>query len=225
MLFLERVAGLDNRRLTRAPPRARLLAVLKADRPSPDAYLHAAWLLACDPLVLRAIGTVEAGPEGAFLDDGAPVILFERHVFSELTGRLWDGTRAPAMPDRYAVISARSRGGYGPYSAQHTKLDYAINLNREAALKACSWGLFQILGRNHAQAGYPDLQRFITAMYRSVDDHLRALVMYIRHDSRLVDAIRSKDWQRFAAIYNGPAFKDNRYDEKMADAYVDLSRA
>jgi hypothetical protein len=196
---------------------------MKADRPTVAAYAAAAWLLSCEPRAIQAVAEVEAGPEGAFLDSGEPVILFERHLFHRLTegrfdGRVWRDSPSSA----WALLSSSTPGGYGPVSMQHPKLQAAAALDRAAALKACSWGLFQILGANHDQAGYPILQRFINAMFREVDDHLRAFCMFIRHDARLVDAIRAKDWAAFARTYNGPQFSRNRYDQKMADAYNGL---
>lgn len=187
---------------------------MKSDHPSEDAYVHAAWLLMAEPRALRAIASVEAGPEGGFLPDGQPVILFERHLFHRLTRGKFD-----QVPD----ISNNKPGGYGPPGLhQHVRLETAAHLDRSAAIKSCSWGLYQILGLNHIQAGFPELQRFVNAMYRSADDHLRALVMFIRHDSDLVDAIRDKDWKRFARNYNGPNYAENRYDSKMAEAYDHL---
>ena len=167
---------------------------------------------------MKAIATVEAGPEGAFLlHDGkqVPVILFERHKFREFT----DGRFDNAVPD----LSNPVRGGYGTYSSQHVRLARAAKLDRTAAMKSCSWGLYQIMGFNHEAAGFPELQRFINAMYRSADDHLRALVMFLRHDEKKVDAIRSKNWNSFAYLYNGPGFARDKYDERIAAAYEKLT--
>jgi hypothetical protein len=184
----------------------------EASQPTDEAYTAAAWLLMCEPRALRAIAVVEAGRGGAFLPTGEPVILFERHVFHRLTAGKFDSV----APDLSAPTEA---AGYGTFKAQHARLADAVKLDRIAALKSASWGLFQIMGENHAQAGYPDIQRFVNAMYRSVDDHLRALVVFIRNDDRLVDAIRAKDWTAFARTYNGPAFANSRYDKRIAEAY------
>jgi hypothetical protein len=56
-------------------------------------------------------------------------------------------------------------------------------------------------------------------MYREADDHLRAFVMFIRHDYRLTDAIREKDWSSFAFVFNGPSH--HGYDVRMARAYYE----
>jgi hypothetical protein len=36
----------------------------------------------------------------------------------------------------------------------------------------------------------------------------------------LADAIRTKNWPSFARQYNGPAYAKNKYDEKLAEAYL-----
>lgn len=191
----------------------------RSDAPSLDALISAAWLLKADVAAVRAVAEVESGKEGAFLVTGEPVILFERHVFHRLTGGRFDATR----PD----LSSQTPGGYGRVSQQHRRLQEAVDLDpspagRAAALQSASWGLFQLMGFNHAACGYPDLQRFITAMYRSADDHLRAFTMFLRHDGHLVDALREHRWADFARVYNGPGFKANKYDTKLAAAYARL---
>lgn len=35
----------------------------------------------------------------------------------------------------------------------------------------------------------------------------------------MLPALQAKDWAEFARRYNGPAYKENRYDEKLAKAY------
>lgn len=194
----------------------------KADYPSLAAYTAAAWLLRCEVPAIRAVALVEAGAQGAFLPTGEPIILFERHLFDRLTEARYRGARLPNAPSSWSLVSWPSPGGYGPYSKQHLRLQAAVALDRDAALKATSWGLFQILGLNHEACGYPELQRFVTAMYRSVDDHLRAFVQFVRHDARLVDAIRARNWAAFAKVYNGPQYAQHNYDGRMAQAYATL---
>ncbi len=199
---------------------------MKPDHPTDEGYAAAAWLLMCDVAAMKAVGRVEAGPQGAFDDQDRPVILFEPHVFNRLTKGRNLGRRAPGISGEAGVLARKVwfPSAYGASSIQHARLDAAAALDREAALKSASWGLFQIMGENHERAGYSTIQRFVNAAYRSADDHLRMLVNFIRRDERLVDAIRSHDWATFARIYNGPGYRANRYDEKMAAAYAELSR-
>jgi hypothetical protein len=183
----------------------------KEDFPTALGYASASWLLLCEEKAIRAVGKVEAGPQGAFLDSGEPVMLFERHKFHALTGGRFDKA-APSISDP-------TPGGYGAYDEQPARLQLAAKYDHDAAILSTSWGLFQILGMNHTAAGFPDLQRFVNAMYRSADDHLRAFTMFIRSNPFLVDALRNKDWRAFAYYYNGPGFAVNQYDVKIRDAY------
>lgn len=198
----------------------------KDDQPTAEGFAAAAWLLLCDVAAMRAVAEVEAGAEGAFLDSGEPIILYEPHLFDRFTGGKFRGLTVAGLDPKHAQLSYKSwrPGAYGPQRAQHVKLAAAAKLDRDAALRATSWGLFQILGDNFRAAGYGTLQRFINAAYRSADDHLRMLTMFIRSNDRLVDAIRAQDWVTFASVYNGPGYAVNRYDEKLAAAF-DRARA
>lgn len=192
---------------------------MKPGRPPIQSYGHAAWWLRCEVPAIEAVAEVEAGPLGAFLDTGEPVILFERRVFDRLTKGKFRGARADSLPDDYSLISDPDPGGYGPVSAQHDRLAAAVRLDRGAALASASWGLFQIMGFNHQRAGFAELQDFVNAMYQSVDEHLRAFCWFILSDPKLLEALRDKDWPTFARLYNGPDYRKNRYDDKMARAY------
>lgn len=201
----------------------------RADSPSKEGLGAAAWLLMCEVRALWAVSKVESGAQGAFLPSGEPVILYERHLFHELTGGKFDGARAAGVDQEFSVLSSASPGGHGPVSAQHAKLAAAQKLDRGAALMSCSWGLYQVLGKNHWLCGFGTrqgdggLQRFVNAMCRSADDHLRALVVFLRRDDRLVDALRDRDWPAFACAYNGPRYADRGYDQRLADAYGSLT--
>lgn len=163
---------------------------------------------------IKAVTQVEA-PGGGFLPTGEPVILFERHKFSQATGGRYDKSH----PD----ISNPKWGGYGKSSAQHGRMARAAALNRDAALKSASWGKFQILGANHKQAGHASLQGFINAMYAGEPEQLDAFVSFIKADPELHAALRSRNWAAFARRYNGPAYAVNRYDKKLKAAYGALA--
>lgn len=162
---------------------------------------------------VQAVAAVESRGAG-FLSNGEPKILFERHKFSLHTGGKFDKSH----PD----ISNPVAGGYGPESAQHKKLQRAVSLDRDAALKSASWGMFQILGENYRQAGFSTLQGFVNAMYAGEPEHLQALVNFIKADKKMWDALKNKDWAGFARRYNGPAYKKYNYDTKLERAYLNF---
>ena len=81
------------------------------------------------------------------------------------------------------------------------------------------------MGYHWRNLGYPTLQIFVNAMYRSEADHLEAFVRFVKRDSALVLALKAKDWDCAARIYNGPSYKKNRYAEKMAAEYAEAVKS
>jgi hypothetical protein len=185
-----------------------------AARPlAPGAVAAAAAALGAEPAALAAVAEVES--RGApFLPSGRPAILFERHVFRRLTGGEFD---------RFPDLSHPKAGGYGAGGeAQHDRLARAAALHREAALKATSWGRFQVLGLNAGLCGWPDVERFVADHCADEAAHLAGFVGYVR-GAGLARALAARDWAAFARGYNGPAYARNRYDVRMAEAYARLA--
>ena len=175
-------------------------------------FQAAAAALGCEVNAIRAVAKVETS-RTPFDDLGRPTILYERHLFRRLTGGRFDD-----HPD----LSNPEAGGYGTFASQYGKLERAYALAPEPALKACSWGMFQILGMNHQAAGFGNVVDYVKAMCRTEAEHLKAFVNFIKANSVMQQALRGHDWETFARLYNGPAFHKNRYDEKMADAFHQL---
>lgn len=175
-------------------------------------FAEAAAELKCDVAAIKAVCEVEA-PKGGFLDDGTdrPTILFERHKFRTFTGGRYDTTH----PD----LSNKKAGGYGPAGAhQWKRFSRAFALDAKAAMKACSWGKFQIMGFNFKSAGFNSLDDFVDAMKVSESEQLKAFVQIIKSFA-LDDELRAHQWSRLAAGYNGDNYKINKYDLKLAIAH------
>lgn len=175
-------------------------------------FTRAAARLGCEEAAIRAVAEVESGGRAGFLDDRRPLILFESRWFHKLTAGRHDATHpdisTPTWVHNY-------KGGKGEYP----RLQSAIALNRDAALKAASWGMFQILGVNHRVVGFAAVEDFVAAMVAGEGQHLEAFVEFVLTQS-LADELRDKRWDDFARVYNGPAYAQNRYAEKMAAAYA-----
>jgi N-acetylmuramidase/Putative peptidoglycan binding domain len=171
---------------------------------------NAATQLGCQVAAVRAVIDVES--RGGFLPDQRPKILFERHYFHRLT----DGRFSAGHPD----ISHSSWGGYGAGgAAQYDRLHRAIALNRDAALRSASWGSFQIMGDNCKMVGFTNVEDFVAAMVSGAPGHLAAFVKFVKK-AALDDELRRRDWAGFARGYNGPNYKANKYDEKLAAAFA-----
>lgn len=158
---------------------------------------------------LAAVASVESSG-GGFDAQGRPKILFERHVFHRLTKGRWSPS----------AFSNPARGGYGESSWE--KLVFACGADPDAAFASASWGKFQVMGFHAEALGYAS--SFALALSTTVSEaaHYELLCRFIEAN-RLVTAMRAisadpKDCRAFARAYNGPAYAQNRYDEKLARA-------
>jgi hypothetical protein len=159
---------------------------------------------------LWAVLSVETSGCG-YLPDKRPKILFERHVFSRLTGHRFDADD----PD----ISQPTAGGYGAAGAhQYDRLNAAMQLDETSALMSASWGLGQVMGENCAAAGFPNPTAMVSNMTASEDNQLQAMVTFMT-GMQLMAPLRAHDWAGFARRYNGPNYAANNYDGLLGHFY------
>jgi len=171
--------------------------------------------------VVKAVNEVESGGKG-FLVDGRPKILFEGHIFwRELEKRnINPGNFANANPD--ILYKNYSKKYYLGGVAEYNRLEKAIKINAEAAKSAASWGLYQIMGFNAVSIGYKSVNDYVDKMYLNEGEHLKAFGLFLAKNN-LIGLLRNKKWAEFAAKYNGPGYKTNKYDEKLMKSYVKFS--
>ena len=174
-------------------------------------YERVAKSIGCDIAAVKAVVDVEAAGSG-FYSDGRPKILFEAHWFSDFTDGRYDDT----FPSISSPVWNRSLyiGGVGEWD----RIYRAANVDRASALKSASWGLGQIMGDNYGACGYKDVETFIKDMHESEGKQLQAMFGFIKSNG-LATALIRQDWATFARGYNGESYRENAYDEKLADAY------
>ena len=170
---------------------------------------------------LRAVLHVESRGRG-FLADGKPVVLFERHWFDRVT----QGRFRARWPD----LSNRQPGGYasGPDAesrgqAEWARMMRASQLDWDAAMMSASWGLAQIMGFNFAACNCVTINQFVEEMRVSERCQLELMAEFLQSRG-LTDELQRQDWAGFARVYNGPAFRQNKYDEKLAAMYARFSK-
>lgn len=172
------------------------------------------------PLV-RTVYAVESG--GIGFVGLKPKILFEGHVF-------WRNLKAAGIDPRAHVAGHEDIlfEQYNPRSyvgglAEYGRLDRARAIAEVPALKSASWGLFQVMGENAEWLKYGTVQNFVAAMENKEADHLESFGRFIQakkfNGTPLIELLRARDWPAFAEGYNGPSYKKNRYDVKLAEAY------
>jgi len=154
-----------------------------------------------------------------FREDRRPHILFERHKFRQFTNRRFDAV-APDL--------SGPPGAYGSAVSQYARLERAIelcsapHLGEEPALKSASWGLGQVMGFNHAAAGFASAAAMAAAMVDSEDAQLLAMTNFLE-DAGLAKHLRARDWRKFAIGYNGPTQWKNKYEVKLAEHFQRFS--
>jgi hypothetical protein len=199
------------------PPAGNYLASLRAQNRDPLVradYEAVAQRLGAEWEAVAAVAEVESGPLGGFGSDGRLIILFERHLFSRKTNSQYDVS--------HPTISNRTPGGYPRTQAERwQQLEQAYALDPEAALQSASYGRFQVLGQNYSNLGMANAHDYVAKLARSERDQLEAFEGFVRANG-LADELQRKDWAGFASRYNGPAYAQNQYDTKMAQAYQRL---
>ena len=184
-----------------------------------EAIREAANNLGVDVACVKAVAEVESLGNG-FNSTGMVKILFERHKFYKFIAQKYGIPKANQLAAMHPDICSPKAGGYTSSTAtEHKRLDKAIAIDRECAMKSASWGRFQVMGFNYAAAGFANVEDFCVAMWKSEDEHLRAFVNFIKADANMHRHLKNRNWAAFANAYNGPAYAQNKYDTKLAAAY------
>lgn len=166
---------------------------------------------------LQAFLNVESRSQG-FDRSGRPIILNEPHVF-------YRNLRGTERDRAVAAGLAYPRWGEKSYpktqDGRYEWLMAAQEINSEAALKSCSWGSTQILGENFAMIGYLTAAAMVRDFMSSEEAHVEGMVNFILATG-IADDMRAGRWATVARVYNGPGYKKNRYDTKLAAEYKKL---
>jgi len=203
----------------------------KTSRITEQDYNDVAKDLGVDVCAIKAIATVESRGDG-FLSSDHPKVLFESHKFHKYSRGKYDKSH-PELSHTYweydeegNVMRDKKRnkirhktyykGGEQEVTA---RLNKAIILDSDAALKSASWGKFQIMGFNYKEAGFNSVQEFVAAMKKNEGEHLKAFGNLIKNNPSMHNALKNKNWAKFAKQYNGSDYSKKEYDKKMATAY------
>lgn len=190
--------------------KAALIAAMtnrQAAAASPADIAAIAARLGATPAQLRAVAAVESSG-GGFDTSGRPKILFERHLFHRMTDGKWS----------LAPFSNPVGGGYGESS--WAKLSEAAARDPDAALAACSWGKFQVLGMHWSKLGYASPWDLAHSTVSGEAAHYELFARYIEvfgatDELRRVSA-DAGDCAPFAEVYNGTGFRQFAYDQRIA---------
>lgn len=180
----------------------------------------AAARLGCEYAALRAVMAVESRNSG-FDAKRRPIILFEPHVFYRNLPR--GGAKIAAA---VAAGLAYPKWGAKPYpkssDGNYDRLARAIEIDEEAAYRAVSIGMGQVLGENYRAAGHASAKEMFAAAMESEAAQLGHMIGFIK-TNRLDDDLRLMDWAPFARGYNGPG-QVPKYSAWLAREYAKWSK-
>lgn len=167
--------------------------------------------------LVLAVVDVEVGSVSGWIDESDPLfggrlrILFEAHRFDRYT----DGRFRRSHPN----LSSRrwNRALYWGGSAEYVRLERAMELDRDAALKSASYGFPQIMGDEHRRCGYFTPAEMISAFADSAMAQIEGMLDFMG-SKRLLDHLRSFRIEDVSRGYNGRGFRANRHHIKLAAA-------
>ena len=166
---------------------------------------------------VKAVNEVESSGKG-FLLDGRPRILFEGHIFwKQLKNKGIDPNSLLSEKSKNVLYSKWTKKFYEGGKQEYDRLEKAAGLSdddsvHDAAFESASYGSFQIMGFHFKSLGYPSVDSFVSHMYTHEKAHLEAFGKFCTANN-LTRHLKSKNWEAFARGYNGPGFKDNKYEE------------
>jgi hypothetical protein len=180
-------------------------------------YQNAAKALGAEIAMVRAFAIVESGGKSGFGPTGFPLIAFEGHKFRKLTKRAYDKT--------YPLLSYEYKKKAGPEWQANNRtqsqaletLKKAMLLDSSAALKSCSWGMFQIMGEYHKDCGFNTVESFVEAMKEGEPPQLLAFISFCKRKPGLQRALTGKDFVNCARLYNGEDY--GIYDKLIRKEY------
>ena len=141
---------------------------------------------------LLAFIEVESGGRG-FGDTGKLILQYEPLVFSKATG----------IPRSTLNKYKWDENTVDVQSKEWEAFNEAFSINPEEAMKSTSWGLPQIMGFNHKQAGYASVGDMLDDFKRGELNQVCALIRFIEGSSKLYKAIMAADYETCAYVYNG----------------------
>lgn len=182
----------------------------------------AARLLGVETAVLLAFIEVEAAGRG-FDAKNRLKMLRETHIFYRELG-------AGAKRDRAVSVGLANKSWVRNYSSDsYPDLERMIAIDKNAALRSCSWALPQILGNNCIPAGFSSAELMIKAMLQGEREQLIAMVTLMKTWGMTAmltgrDFTKADSWRDAARKYNGSGYATHNYHGRLATAYVKHSK-
>ena len=169
-------------------------------------YATTAKELGIEKEVLMAIASQES-KHASFKAVKQATILFERHKMYRLLIKKGN-TKASvdALSKKYPSIVNEDSGGHNDMTS-YDKLKTAKSIDYDCAIQSCSWGKFQVMGFHYANL-YSSPRELEKAMNMCELQQFKYFVLYLKKTNGMVDALKNKNWEGIATLYNGSKWKE-----------------
>lgn len=158
---------------------------------------------------IQAIIEIESAGQGYDPKTGKIKIQFEPHWFkklSKLIGGLWSINKVDVQTKEWLAFND------------------AFVKNPEKAMESASWGSMQIMGFHWKRLGFNSVGHMVDFAKKSEYNQVWLGLKFLQTDKFIYHAILVKDWRTVAFRYNGPNYKINNYDKKLAIAELKYSK-
>ncbi|MDE5970680.1 MAG: N-acetylmuramidase family protein [Muribaculaceae bacterium] len=168
--------------------------------------------------VIKAVIEVEAGHSHCgIIAPGIPLVVFQRSVFLKKAEKNRADLKR-AKKEFSELFSTTPNRSLSRNLRHYNLLKQAMDVDYNAAIESTFWGMFQIGGFNWKRCGASSPEEFAFRMSLSEKEQLRYFTKFIQRGDML-QSLRDKNWERFAVVYNGPAFRRHSYHVRLAEAY------
>lgn len=125
-----------------------------------------------------------------------------------------------ALNKIYPDLVNKKQGGYGTYEEQYTKLAKAKTIDYNSAIKASSWGKFQVLGANYKDV-FQNPKELETAVNICEIQQFKLFIGYLKNTNGMIKALKNKEWRTIAKLYNGSDWEtiNPKYAENIKKYY------
>ena len=179
---------------------------------------------------VSAVMTVESSGHGFDPVTGLILIQFEPYIFHkqllaakidhkfEVIYKVVNGIK---KIDKYKITTGEHIiiNGIEGQTSEWIAYNIALQINANCAMLSTSFGLGQIMGFNFNAAGFLSVEKMIEKFNESEAEQLMGMLKFITANKLMFAFLKCKTWDKFAALYNGPAYKENNYDIRLQTAY------
>jgi len=165
---------------------------------------------------VTAFITVETGGRGFNNKTGKILIQFEP---------VWFKRKTPFAPSGLWSVNK-----VDVQSKEWLAFNNAFFINKDSAMQSTSIGLGQIMGFHYKRLGYSSVGKMWDDAKKGEERQVWQICKFISTDSRLQSAVKNKDWNTVATIYNGAKYKILAkkygripYNISMKQAYNNIS--